>query len=242
MDHILDLEKLFLGLGYTFRDADVVTTALTHTSYANENPRAAPHHNERLEFLGDAVLDFVISDALMREFPDSPEGDLSKIRASLVSEGALAELARELDLGAHLRIGRGERRSGGHEKNSILSDALEALLAAVYLDSAPSSGISEVQRVILALFKSRLGAARKEPGNEDYKTALQELVQSHHRETVRYDILAEKGPDHDKHFHAAVFLRDRELGRGDGRSKKTAEQAAARTALENTEWMKEGEM
>lgn len=232
-----DDHNLYRRLGYTFRDPSLAETALTHTSYANEHPQAAPHHNERLEFLGDAVLDFVISVELMERFPDLQEGDLSKIRASLVSEGALASLSRELELGTHLRIGRGEERSGGREKDSILSDAFEALLAAVYMDSASTSGIAETQRVIMSLFLDRFEGAGRQPQREDYKTALQEMVQRRHQETVRYVILEEEGPDHDKHFQAAVYLQDQELGRGGGRSKKVAEQDAARTAMADQGWL-----
>ena len=126
------LEQLYERIGYRFRDPALALLALTHTSYSNENPREAPQHNERLEFLGDAVLDFIVSDLLMSRYPDLPEGDLSKMRAGLVSEAALATIARELELGPHLRMGRGEEQSGGRLKDSILSDTLEALLAAVY--------------------------------------------------------------------------------------------------------------
>jgi ribonuclease III len=226
------IERLYERLGYAFRDADLVRLALTHTSYSNENPRQAPQHNERLEFLGDAVLDFVVSDLLMTRYPSLPEGDLSKIRAGLVSEPALAALARELELGPFLRMGRGEEQSGGRDKDSILSNALEALLAAVYLDSAPAAGIQAIQQVVQALFAQRLESTGDPRQLEDFKTELQELVQSRYKDTVRYVIVHEAGPDHDKHFEAAVFFRDRELGRGSGRSKKQAEQDAARGALQ----------
>ena len=142
------MEKLSLRLGYRFRDTSLLRLALTHRSFSNENPDEAPEDNERLEFLGDAVLDFLISDFLMERFPAHAEGDLSKLRASLVSEPGLAEIARKLELGPLLRVGKGEARSGGPDKNSILSDALEALLAAVYLDSRERSGMrSEERRV-----------------------------------------------------------------------------------------------
>ena len=227
------IEPLYERLGYTFRDPELALLALTHTSYSNENPRQGPQHNERLECLGDAGLDFVISDLLMRRYPALPEGDLSKMRASLVSESALASIARELELGGHLRMGRGEEQSGGRDKDSILSDTLEALLAAVYLDSAPEHGIAAIQRVVHGLFAHRLAHGVRPPRLEDFKTELQELVQSRYKDTVRYEITAEVGPDHDKHFEAAVFFRDRELGRGSGRSKKQAEQSAARLALQS---------
>jgi ribonuclease III len=225
------IEQLYERLGYAFRDPAFALLALTHTSYSNENPRAAPHHNERLEFLGDAVLDFVVSDLLMTRYPRLPEGDLSKMRAGLVSEAALAAIARELELGRHLRMGRGEEQSGGRDKDSILSNGLEALLAAVYLDSATEHGLVAIQAVVQGLFAHRLEEAGQPRQLEDFKTELQELVQSRFKDTVRYVITQEAGPDHDKHFEAAVLFRDRELGRGSGRSKKQAEQNAARLAL-----------
>jgi ribonuclease III len=226
------IEPLYRRLGYAFRDGALVRLALTHTSFSNENPRQAPQHNERLEFLGDAVLDFVISDLLMTRYPALSEGDLSKMRAGLVSETALAAIARELELGPCLLMGRGEEQSGGRDKDSILSNALEALLAAVYLDSAPAGGLASIQQVVRDLFEPRLEEAGRPRQLEDFKTELQELVQSRYKDTVHYEITAELGPDHDKHFEAAVFFRDRELGRGSGRSKKQAEQNAARLALQ----------
>lgn len=224
--------QLFERLGYAFTDPALAELALTHTSYSNENPHKAPQHNERLEFLGDAVLDFVVSDLLMARYPALPEGDLSKMRAGLVSENALAEIARHLELGPHLRMGRGEEQSGGREKDSILANALEALVAAVYLDSAPRRGIAAVQEVLRSLFEPRLEEAGQPRRLADFKTELQELVQSRYRDTVHYVITQESGPDHEKQFEAAVMFRERELGRGSGRSKKQAEQKAARLALE----------
>ncbi len=225
------VEPLCLRIEYEFRDPEILKVALTHTSYSNEHPRNSPKHNERLEFLGDAVLDFVISDMLISRFPLLPEGALSKMRASLVSEGALSSIARDLDLGYYLRMGRGERMSGGHDKDSILSDALEALLAAVYLDSARSSGAEEVRKLVERLFSAKLDQASVDPGNGDFKTELQELIQSLHKDTVQYQILEEEGPDHEKQFKIAVMFQGQELGRGIGRSKKQAEQEAARQAL-----------
>jgi ribonuclease-3 len=221
-------------LGYTFANGKLFELCLTHSSFANENPTPAPvpQHNERLEFLGDAVLDLVISDFLFERFPELSEGALSKLRASLVAEGSLAEVARELRLGERLRIGRGEELSGGRDKSSILSDALEALLAGVYLDSRDSEGIAAVRRVIAGLFERRLAAAAEALPALDYKTELQERMQKTHKEPVRYRVLNEDGPDHDKTFEVAVTFHDRELGRGRGRSKKQAEQAAAQQALQ----------
>ena len=226
-----ELRGLEERLGHVFETPALLKQSLTHKSHANEFPRESPGHNERLEFLGDAVLDFVISDRLMIEHPDQPEGNLSKERATMVSESALAAIARKLDLGSHLLMGKGEEASGGRDKDSILSDALEAVLAAVYLDSRESGGTAVVERVIDRLFMPQIRAGDNLSRFVDYKTELQEHIQKLHRAPVRYVILREEGPDHEKQFESAVFLKDRELGRGEGRSKKQAEQAAARRAL-----------
>ena len=219
-------------LGYVFRDGSLLTLALTHTSYANEHPAQACADNERLEFLGDAVLDLVVSDLLFARFPGLPEGDLSKLRASLVTEASLAELARELDLGAALRLGRGESETGGDAKASLLADALEAVVAAIYLDSRAGRGLAAVHDAIARWIGPRIEQAEETAAVFDFKTGLQEWAQKRYKEPVHYRIVAEGGPEHEKTFEAAVLLRQRELGRGRGRSKKQAEQAAARAALE----------
>jgi ribonuclease-3 len=224
-------QRLFERMGYTFADPELFQLSLTHKSFANENAQTTRGHNERLEFLGDAVLDFVVSDLLVARYPALSEGELSKLRASLVTESSLAEIAREIELGELLRIGRGEDQSGGRKKSSILSDALEALLAGVYLDSKERGGMAAVYGVIERLIAPRLEAAAGDGASLDFKTELQELVQKLFRETVRYRILQESGPDHEKTFEAAVIFKDQEHGRGRGRSKKQAEQAAAKTAL-----------
>ncbi len=224
--------KLSERIQYTFSDPDLLNLALTHKSFANENSAIAPHHNERLEFLGDAILDFVISDLLMAAHSDLPEGDLSKLRANLVNERGLADMARELKLGQYLRLGHGEQVSAGHEKDSIISDALEALFAAIYADSKAAHGTAEIYRVIQALFHSRLSQISEREVHSDYKTALQERMQKSHKENVAYHTISEQGPDHDKQFEVAVTFRDEEIGRGVGRSKKQAEQAAAQAALQ----------
>lgn len=226
-------QRLLERIGYTFADRNLLRLSLTHKSYANENSQNGQEHNERLEFLGDAVLGFVVSDLLMARFPGLAEGELSKLRAALVTESSLADIARRIGLGELLRIGRGEEQSGGRNKNSILSDALEALFAGIYLDSRNHSGTDAVYRVIQRLITPRLEAGAVEGSPFDYKTELQEWAQRTHRETVRYRIVEESGPDHDKTFEAAVIFRDRECGRGRGRSKKQAEQAAAKAALES---------
>ena len=219
-------------IGYTFRDPTLLTLALTHKSFANEHPGEAPAHNERLEFLGDAVLDLVVSDMLFERFPDLAEGDLSKLRASLVTESTLAEVARGLELGAVIRMGRGEAATGGNAKASLLADALEAVTAAIYLDSRAERGLMAVREVIERLIGPRTDQVLEAAALFDFKTGLQEWAQKRYKEPVRYRIVFEGGPEHEKTFEAAVFLRDQELGRGRGRSKKQAEQAAARVALE----------
>jgi ribonuclease-3 len=226
-------QRLLERIGYTFADQKLLRLSLTHKSYANENSENGQEHNERLEFLGDAVLGFVVSDLLMERFPSLAEGELSKLRAALVTESSLADLARGIGLGDLLRIGRGEEQSGGRNKNSILSDALEALLAGIYLDSRNRGGTDTVYRVIERLIAPRMETGAAEGAAFDYKTELQEWAQKTHREAVRYRIVEESGPDHDKTFEAAVIFRDRECGRGRGRSKKQAEQAAAKAALDN---------
>ena len=224
------VDTLTRKIAYLFSEPALLHLALTHKSFANESAEAGAPHNERLEFLGDAVLDFVISDLLMARHATLSEGDLSKLRANLVNERGLAEIARELGLGQHLRLGRGETATDGHDKDSILSDALEALFAAIYLDSKAAHGTAEIHRVIEALFGARIAdRARRQV---DYKTELQEWVQRTHKDNVAYRITSEAGPDHEKQFEVAVLFQHRKVGRGVGRSKKIAEQAAAREALE----------
>ena len=228
-----DAAPLFERLRYTFQDLSLFRQSITHKSFANENPDKKSGDNERREFLGDAVLDLVVSDLLMERLAESSEGELSKLRARLVSATALAEIARDLGLGAYLRMGKGEELSGGREKNSLLADALEALLAAIYLDSRGRNGMTEVARVIEALQARNLESAVQERGGVDFKTELQEVVQKRFKETVHYRVTREDGPDHDKRFEVNVSFKEREFGRGAGRSKKQAEQAAAKQALED---------
>lgn len=217
-------ETLQRTLGVTFRDPSLLDVALTHRSYAYENDVAQT--NERLEFLGDAILNLCVTDLLYTRFPDLLEGDLAKLRASLVSEPALAEVAAELDLGEAVLLGRGERLSGGTRKPSIMADALEAVLGAVYLDG----GITSIRKLVRRLFGSRIEAADGREIPKDAKTRLQELVTRRYGVLPRYRV-AGFGPDHEKRFQAEVFVTDRFGGRGEGRSKKEAEQAAAAEAL-----------
>jgi len=213
------------ALGWSFRDAKLLTQSLTHRSYCAEHPDA--ESNERLEFLGDAVLGLVVTVDIFARFPELPEGELAKLRAAVVNAEALAEVASEIDLGTHVLLGKGEDSSGGRTKPSILADAMEAVLAAIYLDG----GWEAAQRVVLALFDSRITDASSGPGEQDYKTRLQELVARRFEHLPRYHVRHD-GPDHDKRFYATVALGGVERGRGEGRSKKQAEQAAARAAWE----------
>jgi ribonuclease-3 len=210
-------------LGVRFRDPALRQLALTHRSYAFENE--LPANNERLEFLGDAVLGIVVTDAAFREFPEMPEGELAKLRAAIVNMGALADVARDLGLGRFILLGRGEAMSGGFDKSSILADALEALLGAVYLDR----GLPAARKLIERVFRPRMIAYVRGEGERDYKTILQELASAEVRAVPDYR-LRERGPDHQKEFTATVFLGGREWGTGVGRSKKEAEQQAAHEA------------
>jgi ribonuclease III len=212
------------ALGVRMKDRSLLETALIHRSFAFERGEVVT--NERLEFLGDAVLGVVVTDLAYRNFGEMPEGELAKLRAAIVNMGTLAVVARELGLGGEILLGRGEELSGGREKASILADALEAVLGAVYLDR----GIDVTARVIRRLFWPRIEAYARGEGERDYKTGLQELAAQDLGRIPEYRIL-ERGPDHEKEFTASVFVGGRELGSGTGRSKKEAEQRAAREAF-----------
>lgn len=211
-------------LGYQFTDRSLLENALTHSSYANEHRDAGMSSNERLEFLGDSVLGMVVADHLYREHPRMPEGELTRTRAALVCEGSLVEVARALELGKYLRLGKGEDAGGGRERPSILADATEAVLAAIYLDG----GIAQARRVIRTLI---LGNEEEMSASRDYKTALQELVQRESGQKLAYRLVAEEGPDHAKRFSVEVELNGKTVGAGEGRTKKAAEQNAAKAAI-----------
>ena len=217
-----DLEK---KLNYTFRNQALLEEALNHSSYANENKAKGLQSNERLEFLGDSVLGMVVADYLFRTHPDLPEGDLTRTRAALVCEGSLVEVAQCLELGAYLKLGKGEEAGGGRERPSIIADAVEAVLAAVYLDG----GIGSARKIIQKFILSREVAGLTKP--RDYKTALQELVQRESGQVLAYQLVGEEGPDHDKRFFVEVDLNGTPVGSGQGRSKKEAEQMAAKAAI-----------
>jgi ribonuclease-3 len=217
-------------LGYTFRDQALGETALTHTSWLNETNTPGRTDNERLEFLGDAVLALVVSDLLMRRLPDGAEGDLTRARAALVSEGGLARAAGALDLGQWILLGRGEERTGGRARPSILANALEALMGAIYLDG----GLDQAVGVAARLFAVDVADVERH-ALADYKSRLQEQAQAWLQTAPVYQVVAETGPDHDKRFEVAILLLGRERGRAIGRSKKEAEQSAAAKALEALE-------
>lgn len=221
-------------LTYHFTNPSLLHEALTHKSYVNERRDQEHKHNERLEFLGDAVLSLIVSDYLAKQYPELSEGGLSKLKAKLVSETALASAARRIGLGARLRLGRGEELSNGREKASLLADALEAIIAAVYLDG----GLEASRDVTLGMLADELHhveSLHAQRGGDDYKTRLQEWCQKRYESLPRYITVCETGPDHQKIFEVEVHVNDRVLGVGKGYSKKEAEQAAAQRALAQTE-------
>lgn len=211
-------------LEYTFQDISLLEHALTHSSYANES-HGRYTSNERLEFLGDSVLGMVVADHLFRVWGDMPEGDLTRTRAALVREENLVEVAQKLDLGSYLRLGKGEELCGGRQRPSIQADAVEAVLAAVYLDG----GIGSVRKIIHRFILDNAVLATK---TQDYKTALQELVQRHPGSEIAYQLVWETGPDHCRVFVMEVTVNGEVVGRGEGHSKKAAEQMAAKAAIE----------
>jgi len=224
-DDLTDLEGLFTRcerrLGDQFRDRLMLQASLTHASGANHRLAS----NERLEFLGDAVLGIIVTDHVFRTYPLLQEGHLAKVRASVVNADVLAEMALKIELGPCLRLGKGEDASGGREKTSILSDALEAIIAAVYLDG----GLEAARTVVMDLFGERIADAASGPGGDDYKTRLQELAAQRFEKLPRYQV-SDEGPDHAKRFFATVLIGGAPRGTGEGGSKKQAEQAAARAA------------
>lgn len=215
-------------LGWHFADIALLDNALTHRSFVNENVALACRDNERLEFLGDAVLELTVSDMLMRKFPDHAEGQLSKLRASVVNEQPLAELARRFRIGEHLLLGKGEEGSGGRMKSSLLANAFESVIAAMYLDG----GFDRTAVFIGRLFEPLIEEGELSAVYRDYKTAVQEMSQVLFREMPRYMAISETGPDHDKRFETSLMIGERVIATGMGRSKKEAEQQAAKMALE----------
>ena len=220
---ISDLET---AIGYRFRNISLLQNALAHSSYANERWHNSLMSNERLEFLGDSILGMTVADHLYRNFPDRPEGELTRMRADMVCEKTLAAVADRIGLGQHLLLGHGEEQGGGRGRASILADAVESIIAACYLDGGFESAAEFIRRFILC------DVPVKQLHNVDYKTTLQELVQRKKNQVLTYKLTGESGPDHDKQFVVEVSLNGKAVGEGTGRSKKKAEQAAARVAIE----------
>lgn len=223
--------RLCQRLDYEFQNPEILRQALTHKSYLPAEKDENYGNNERIEFLGDAVLDLVISETLMEEFPELDEGGLSKFRASLVSESGLSKQARTLELGVCLLLGRGEEMTGGRNKTSLLADTFEAIMAAIYLDSRETHGLSEITRVIQGIFLPHLPQDAEGYITRDYKSELQEHLQKIIGVPSTYELVEESGPDHEKVFTMAVFIREKECGRGRGASKKLASQLAAENVL-----------
>ena len=220
-----NLDELEKVINHKFKNRDYLIEALTHSSFANEN-RNGRESNERLEFLGDSVVSIVAADLLFERFPHTPEGELSKIRSGLVCTASLSSFANQISLGDYLFLGKGEELSGGRQRSTILENAFEALTAAIYLDG----GLEEARTFVLGFLLNALN--NHQVSFKDYKTLLQEVVQQNHDETLNYVIVGESGPDHDKRFEVEVHLNSNIIGRGIGRSKKQAEQEAAREALQ----------
>ena len=220
---IKDLEA---AIGYKFKNIALLQNALAHSSYANERWHNSLMSNERLEFLGDSILGMCVAEYLYRSFPDRPEGELTRMRADMVCEQTLAAVAGRIGLGDHLLLGRGEEQGGGRNRNSILADAVESVIAATFLDGGMDAAKQFIQKFIL------VEVPVKKLHNVDYKTSLQELVQQKKNQILTYAMVGESGPDHDKRFEVEVSLNGKVVGLGSGSSKKRAEQDAARVAIE----------
>ncbi|MBE6023627.1 MAG: ribonuclease III [Cellulosilyticum sp.] len=222
------LENMQQVLHYTYKNHLLLEEALTHSSYANEHRNQYVRDNERLEFLGDAILDLIISEYLFKKYADMPEGDLSKIRASIVCEGSLAKMARKMNLGQFILLGKGEELTGGRERASILADAFEAITGSLFLDGGFDQARSFIHETLVEAVEQTESI---ENLYADYKTLLQECIQKVSMSPIHYEVVGEEGPDHDKHFYVEVLHEERLLGRGIGKSKKEAEQDAAKKAL-----------
>jgi ribonuclease-3 len=234
MDKIMDEERIQTlmrldeRLGWHFDDIALLDNALTHRSFVNENLATECRDNERLEFLGDAVLELTVSDMLMRKYPDYAEGRLSKLRSSVVNEQPLSDLARKFGIGDCLLLGKGEEGSGGRTKPSLLANAFESVIAAMFLDG----GFDKTAAFVSRLFEPLINKGIDSSVYRDYKTSVQEVTQVLFKETPRYVVISESGPDHDKRFEIDLMVGERAIATGSGRSKKEAEQQAAQKALE----------
>ena len=227
-----DICVLEKALGYTFKNKALLQEALTHSSYSNElkAKKQICRCNERLEFLGDAVLSAVVSEYIFEKFPDMPEGELSTMRAALVQSQALAAYSRTFGVGDFLYLGHGEEKNDGRNRQSTLENVFEAIVAAIYLD-AGECGFDEVKKLVLPIIKSQLSDTDFALHHTDAKTELQQLIQQTEGDFLEYKVISESGPDHNKTFSVAAMLNSNIIGKGDGRSKREAEQAAAREAL-----------
>ena len=220
----IKIEELEEIIGYKFKDKSLLELALTHSSYSNDRKKGKIYNNERLEFLGDAVLELTSSEVLFHEYKEKPEGELTRLRASLVCEPTLADCARAIHLGEYLLLSHGEDRTGGRDRDSVISDAFEALIGAVYLDGGYSSSKTFIKKYVLNDIENKHLFF-------DSKTILQELLQKDYKERVEYVLTREYGPDHDKHFAVDAVFRHRVIGSGEGTTKKRAEQQAAYEAI-----------
>ena len=220
------IKELEVAIGYRFHNITLLQNALSHSSYANERWHNSLMSNERLEFLGDSILGMMVAEYLYRNFPDRPEGELTRMRADMVCEQALAEVANKIGLGTHLLLGHGEEQGGGRKRNSILADAMESVIAACFLDGGMEAALKVVQQFIL------VEVPVTKLHNADYKTKLQELVQQKKNQVLSYKLVGQSGPDHDKQFDVEVSLNGNIVGSGSGSSKKRAEQMAAKSAIE----------
>ncbi len=220
------INELETAIGYRFNNISLLQNALSHSSYANERWHDSLMSNERLEFLGDSILGMTVADYLYRNFPDRPEGELTRMRADMVCERTLAAVANRIGLGQHLLLGHGEEQGGGRSRTSILADAVESVIAACYLDGGFEPAAAFIRTFILCQVPV------KRFSNQDYKTALQELIQQKKDQKLVYTLVGTSGPDHDKQFEVEVSLNGNPVGRGTGRSKKRAEQSAAHAALD----------
>lgn len=221
------LSELEQKINYAFKKIYLLDRAMTHSSYANQYNLSYMEHNERMEFLGDSVLGLVVSEYIFKKYRNKPEGKLTKIRANIVCEASLYERAKRIDLGEYLQLGKGEEITGGRERASILADAYEALIAAIYIDG----GIESSREFIIPRFVDAIESVVNKEGFKDYKSRLQEHVQKDPSSTIKYETVGEEGPDHNKVFFVNVCINNSLAGKGSGKSKKEAEQEAARSAL-----------
>jgi ribonuclease-3 len=222
------MKKIQEKLHYQFKNEKLLCAALTHSSFANEHKTSQIQHNERLEFLGDSVLSLMVSEYLYSHYQSLPEGDLTKIRAGVVCEQSLYQFAKKFELGSFLFLGKGEENTNGRERMSVLADAFEALIAAVYLDG----GFKAARSIFMPMLEDAIAQAASGKLNKDYKTIFQEIVQKNKEEQISYVLVDEQGPDHDKRFFVEIHLNSNVIGKGEGHSKKEAEQMAAKQVLE----------